>query len=82
MLGYFFKTARMPCEDDATYNRRRMRQISHLARSVHASRVLDWPEHLERPHNSASLAAKLLKKRGPDSDWLDTLGPYGAPMNG
>ena len=74
MLGYFFKVERMPCEDDAHYNRRRMRQISYLARQygtwghAHAQRVVDWAEHLKRPHNSASPAAQLYAWRGPH--WL------------
>ena len=48
-----------------------MRIIGQFARqqgawgAEHAERVVDWAEHLERPRNEASSAARLFLWRGP-----------------
>ena len=74
MLAYFVHVERMPWEDLAAHNRRRMRTIGNLARqqgawgSQHAQRVVEWAEHLERPGNFCSLASRLYRWRGPE--WL------------
>ena len=75
MISQFFRLERMPLEDAAKYNRRRMRAISNLVRQhgswgqLHARRVVSWAAHLERPRNSKSLAAILYSWHG--SRWLD-----------
>ena len=74
MMAHFVKVEPLPCEDAAIYNRRRMRIIGNLARQrgtwgkEHANRVVAWADHLERPRNQSSLAAKLYLWRGPS--WL------------
>ena len=75
MLAQFINVERLPLEDPANYNRRRMRAISCLTREhgawghLHAQRIVDWAAHWERPRNSRSLASLLYAWHGPG--WLD-----------
>ena len=74
MLANFISVERLPDEEPASYSRRRHRCISSLARqqgtwgAEHATRIVHWAEHLERPRNKSSLAAILYSWRGPT--WL------------
>ena len=74
MLAHFVRVERLPYEDLANYNRRRMRIIGNLARSNgawgvdHAKRISSWAEHLERPRNISSLAAQVYAWHG--AAWL------------
>ena len=64
----------MPQEELSNFHRRRMRIVGNLARQQglwgtdHARRVVSWAEHLQRPHNSSSLAAHFFQWHGPE--WL------------
>ena len=74
MLSHFVHIERLPLEDVALWNRRRMRAIATLARQQgtwgkeHAERVVSWASHLERERNGSSLAALFYKWH--DAEWL------------
>ena len=76
MLSYFLKLERFPEEQDDFYFRRRMRTVATTARLHgawgldHAQRVVAWADHLKRPRNSRSLAARLFSWH--DDSWLQT----------
>lgn len=73
MVSSIARVQPLPGDNAAAYMRRRNRIISGLIGQdrwsyQHCQRVLAWDEHLRRPHNSESWAAKLLDVRG--EAWL------------
>ena len=74
MLARFVKIERQPCEELPNFCRRKIRSVGKLARhqglwgTEHAKRIIDWAEHLQRPHNHKSLASQFF--RWHDAEWL------------
>ena len=70
MLGVLFRLKPTNIETPAEFSRRRSKLASSLCRDMGwwscrwSRRVVNWHEHLRRPANSASWAAKLLDYRG------------------
>ena len=87
MVVQFLSLERWPCDSLDVYCRRRMRAASMLAKSqgdwgvLHAKRVCNWAEHLERERNYFSLASLLYRWYG--AKWLEDrrLSPdFGGPL--
>ena len=74
MISYFVSFHRSPLDDDDTYFRKRMRYVASIVRfsgawgTEHAQRIVAWSEHLKRPRNHQSLAARLYLWR--NEAWL------------
>ena len=74
MVAYFIHIQRLPSETLQSWHRRRMRKVAEIARqqgtwgTLHAQRVIDWSEHLQRERNAQSLAANLYSWH--DHVWL------------
>ena len=77
MLAIAQRLPRQASKDDCAYFRRRASVASAAARAAGlwsrrwANRVLSWSDHLQRPRNSSSWAAKTLPHR--NASWRQSL---------